>query len=200
MTALLRAALLRREPGRPLPSVLVLLTKTDRLLHGLPSRAATTERLDRALELVCELLPVIRQPGLTAAVCPVTVGRFGDQEQGVVDPETVRPYWLHKPVLFTAFHRLGVELVRLDAELGRMQERHQRVRTELTRLTGDRMGRLFHRGEIRRLTDEQGALWQAWNAVNERRRAVGYWRSWLREEVEELPVFQGGRRLRAEEL
>lgn len=199
MTALVRAALLDRAPDRPPMSVLVLLTKTDRLLHGLPGRSAAPQRLDQALEVVLGLLPVIRQPGVTVAVCPVTVGSFGDQDQGVVDPATVNPYWLHKPVMFTVFHRLAVEQDRLAAELRWLEERQRQVAAEREQRAGDRVGRLLRRGELRQLEEEQAALRGAWQEADRRRRMVDYWVSVLYGEVADLPVFRGGRRLAAGE-
>ncbi|GII87619.1 hypothetical protein Ssi03_56090 [Sphaerisporangium siamense] len=200
MTALVRSALLEREPARPALSVVVLLTKADRLLAELPQHLTITQRLDRALETILGLLPVMRQPGMTAALCPVTVGGFGAPTRGRVDPATVRPFWLHKPVMFTMFHRLREERRLLDAELGSLGARHRHLTAELDRVNGERLGRLLRRAELRGLESERAQVEEAWWVADGRRRMTDHWGATLREEIKELPVFRDGARVESDDL
>jgi len=105
-----RAMQHRREKGLPFPSIVVIITKAD-LLRS-PSRGVG-QALAQVVDQLEALLPVVFAVGVTALVCPVKVGDFGDSgEERVtsVDVKTIDPVGLHRPTIFSLMHYLTVGL------------------------------------------------------------------------------------------
>lgn len=95
----------RQADGLPLPSLAVLITKSDLL-------AAPDRKLGDALATVVQnldkLLPVVWDPQVTTFICPVKVGNFGTDisGSGTVDAGDIDPVGLHRPMIFSLMHYL----------------------------------------------------------------------------------------------
>ena len=103
----LRAMRHRQEQKLPFPSVVVIITKAD-LLRG-PDRGVG-EALAQVVDKLRDLLPVVWAQGITAVVCPVKVGNFGEESTGIVDVSTIDPVGLHRPMIFSLMHYLTIGL------------------------------------------------------------------------------------------
>lgn len=147
-TAVRHAIDQRRGRGWPPPSLVVMITKADRLLVAAGTDARTS--LDNAVRTVLSLLPIIREGGLTAMVCPVQVGWFGRAVERV-DPALVAPEWLHQPILFTARHHFWVESQRRRAAEQAATMRISANSAELRTIGGRPLARLLERGRREKL-------------------------------------------------
>jgi hypothetical protein len=151
MSAIVRQAIdERRSRDLAAPSLVVLLTKADRILEcGGPGRSARF-CLDQAVDRVIALLPIVTNAGLTVMVCPVQVGFFG-RATGRVDPATVAPEWLHQPILFTVRHHCFLEGRRQRGTEERLATEIVRGTAELTAVRSRPLAQIVHRGRITRL-------------------------------------------------
>lgn len=135
----------RRARELPAPALVVLLTKIDlvRQAHGAlgPVLAEVVKRLD-------VLLPVAFSPGVTALVCPVQLGDFGPGRHENVDPRSIKPIGLHRPMIFSFMHHLTVGVEAHDEELNRIRAARGEVDAELNRLRGGFLKGFFKQGEI----------------------------------------------------
>ncbi|GIJ70522.1 TRAFAC clade GTPase domain-containing protein [Virgisporangium ochraceum] len=192
MTSLVRRAFQERLCRHlPLPSLAVLLTKADLLtMYGDDTPAA--DRLDRAHGQVRDLLPVMTMPGVTAVVCPVMVGQFGEANATRVDPRTITPKDLHLPVLFTAEQWLRRDAARYAAQAHALAAERQDLTVVSTELQSRFLHGLRHGGRIREAQTRLGYLGdaerQAWAAAYVR----GQWADLIAGELREVPVYIGG--------
>lgn len=83
-----------RERARPLPSIVILVTKSD-LLDDDPK----AYRQDEIVRVIRELLPICFVPKITTLICPVTLGRFSPDF-------AADPHQFHKPILWSMLNFL----------------------------------------------------------------------------------------------
>ncbi|MFI6504797.1 hypothetical protein [Nonomuraea typhae] len=125
---------LRREQGRPYPSIAIVVTKSDQIARG-PDKSE-----ERLIRDVRDLLPLCFEPGTHTMVCPVRAGVFPGAQLSRVDPELVSPRWVHLPLLFALMSRL--ERLRAD-ELAASREQEAALGREeraLRRRVGKTLG------------------------------------------------------------
>jgi hypothetical protein len=80
------------------PSLVVLVTKFDLVAARCPDGAAAVES---AIDAARDILPIAFETGVTALICPVSLGDLGMPVAERVDPTSVAPRWVHKPMLFS---------------------------------------------------------------------------------------------------
>ena len=127
----LQAVINRQKNGMPLPSLVVLITKSD-LLRG-PDRSVG-QALAKVVEGLSELLPIVWADGVTTFVCPVKVGDFGTNPTGVVDVSTVDPIGLHRPMVFSLMYYLSEGLGAREAQLAQARAGHSAAEHQITAL------------------------------------------------------------------
>jgi hypothetical protein len=127
----------RKEQGLPLPSIVVIITKVD--LLRTPERRVG-QALAQAVDQLKELLPVVFAPGITALVCPVKVGDFGEESTGIVDVSTIDPVGLHRPMIFSLMHFLTLGVGGGAREMDKAAASLTEVEQELAALRRDFAG------------------------------------------------------------
>lgn len=193
MSTFVRSAVEARVQQRlPLPSVVVLVTKADRIVNAANEAGVPHEqRMGEVVESVVELLPVLRRSGLTSMICPVQVGWFGAAE-GRVDPRRVDTQRLHQPILFTVRHRYVIEQYRQQGVLAELDTSMAADNTELAALESRILGGRRRR-ELRDALDAAGRRWQA---AAHARETAEYWTSVLTPGIDaDVPIFHQGRRV-----
>ncbi|MGE3284674.1 MAG: hypothetical protein AB7J32_01070 [Pseudonocardia sp.] len=193
MSTFVRSAVEARVQQRlPLPSVVVLITKADRIVNAANDEGVPHERrMGEVVESVIDLLPVLRRSGLTTMVCPVQVGWFG-AAQGRVDPSRVDTQRLHQPILFTVRHRYVVERYQQEAALAELDAAISSDRAELSALDG----RLFGGRRRRELRDALVDAERQRSAAAHAGDTAEYWTSILTPSIDtDVPIFQQGRRV-----
>lgn len=150
-----------QSAGRPLPSVVMLLTKSDHLRPRFENRPHEVV----VKELVADverLMPLVMLPGMTTMICPVRIGNL----TGGWQPDSLDPRNLHRPIAFTLLHHIQMEAaagrLRLTSA-GTMREQAAREHVELrSRLFGG----FFHRS---RLADLRATMEQADRVLEDER-------------------------------
>lgn len=127
----LRAMHHRQAQQLPFPSVVVIITKAD-LLRG-PDRGVG-EALAQVVDKLRDLLPVVWAHGITALVCPVKVGNFGESSTGIVDVSTIDPVGLHRPMIFSLMHYLTLGVGGREVEVDRTRASLTEIQQELAAL------------------------------------------------------------------
>lgn len=185
----------RATQGLPLPSVVVLVTKADRIVtagNGGPG----VDRLAEVVDAVVDMLPILRHADVTSMVCPVRVGWFG-QATGQVDPATVAPHWLHQPVLFTAHHHCVVEERGHRAVLDELDRRIAADGDALRALLDRPLAAVLDRRERRELTRAIESAQTRRTEVARARDTAAYWADALSTAIEPgVPIFHQGGRIR----
>ncbi|GGV29886.1 hypothetical protein [Streptomyces spectabilis] len=188
MTYLLQESMRnRRKADQPPPAVVVLVTKAD-LVAEARSPAERAVIWDQLVEDVTKVLPVCFQQGVTTLVCPVMLGHFGAEETQQVDPQTVRPMGLHKPILFSLLRYL--EEIRLGLHQTESDFRQEVSRRELAvanhRPTFWRKGR--HLEYVEAVVDAR----QRVEEVAQMARLALEFHTRVARELRGLPVFKDG--------
>ena len=88
------SAAMRERP----PTLVILVTKADLIAAYFREPHAAQEGL---IDAVRETLPIAFTDGVTALICPVSLGDLGTAQAERVDPAHVEPRWTHKPILFS---------------------------------------------------------------------------------------------------
>jgi len=144
-TMIQSAVAARQQRGLTAPSIVVLITKIDliRQRHGKlgPVLAEVVKRLE-------DLLPVAFATGITALVCPVQLGDFGPGLHEHVDPESIKPIGLHRPLIFSFMHYLTVGIESHRQRLAEISAGIGTVNAELGQLRSGFMGGFFKRSRI----------------------------------------------------
>lgn len=193
MSTFVRSAVEARvQQRRPLPSVVVLITKADRIVNAANEEGVPHEkRMGEVVETVIELLPVLRRSGLTTMVCPVQVGWFG-AAQGRVDPTRVDTQRLHQPILFTVRHHYVVDRYQQQAALAEVDAATAAHRAELAEVDA----RLFGGRRRRELRDALDDAERVRSAAVHAAETADYWTSVLTPSIDtDVPIFQQGRRV-----
>ncbi|MER6386718.1 hypothetical protein [Streptomyces sp. NPDC001250] len=112
-----RAIAQARQEGRPAPSVVFLLTKSDKLRPRFSSGIPTSEEWRGLIDDLEQLMPLVFSTGISALVCPVRIGRI-DKDHGEADPKN-----LHLPIAFTLLHHLQADRNTVTARLAQLQAR-----------------------------------------------------------------------------
>ncbi|MBU2667028.1 hypothetical protein KOI35_26295 [Actinoplanes bogorensis] len=166
----------RRELGKPPPSVVVLVTKEDRLAEVVEAPA------DLAMGLVerhlPELLPIAFSPGVQTLVTSTTLKAVG---HGRLERCFVVPF------VFTFLEFLRNEITVEEGFLDANDERHA-ANAEQLAILSRRFGRIVRSGRIRELSAEQRRI--VGEAQRRRNKLVT-----LRQEAERLETELRGARI-----
>ncbi|KJY20869.1 MULTISPECIES: hypothetical protein [Streptomyces] len=183
----------RRQRGEPSPSIVVLVTKADLLgeISGLP----THEALEKTARNLSKLVKVIDSEGVTAMLCPVQLGSFGEASPATVDPTLVDPQNLHHPMIFALLHYLDEGIVRHGEEHVRAVGRQ--LDEQAQELAGLRSGGMirnyFKRNEISRKDAEIAAGRELHGEAQARVAAARVRAEQLVEELRNMPVYRSGK-------
>jgi hypothetical protein len=126
-----RAMHYRRAQNLPFPSIVIIITKAD-LLRG--QDRGVGEALSQVVDNLQNLLPVVWAQGITALVCPVKVGNFGESSTGIVDVSTIDPVGLHRPMIFSLMHYLTLGIGGRTVEMDQTKASLTEVEQELAAL------------------------------------------------------------------
>jgi hypothetical protein len=195
------AADAQRNSGRPPVSVVILITKADRLpaITGLTKGEAS----EKAADNLDRLVDAAFMPGVTALICPVQIGDLGPTpslssgQAHKVDPSKLDPRYLHKPVLFSLMHYLTEQISTDSIRLSSIENQQAAARQEMTQLRDAwfGLGGFFHSDRIqaasRRLdADVESARSISAGLATARERA-----GQLMAELDMLPIVKDGKRL-----
>jgi hypothetical protein len=191
MTVLVqRAVAQRREQGLPVPSLVLLITKCD--LVADPGEIAPILLEVAKNGRLRDLVPVAFQEGVTAMLCPVQLGAFGSAGAERVDPATIDPFGLHRPLLFSLLLYLMEGIDAHQAELERIRRERGEAESELIGLRNGFLGGFFNRRRIvdvghgtDRLRNQENDLGDTIGAVGERIRQI-------EEELRGHPILRDG--------
>lgn len=141
----------RREAGLPSPSLVLVISKSDVLaeVSGLSGKEAR----DKMLQNMQNLVPFAYQPGVTALICPVQLGRFGLNPGLQVDHRKVQPTYVHKPLIFSLMHYLQEQMAVYEHGLSGLRSQHSAALRELDDLREGFMS-IFRGGRIREKSNE----------------------------------------------
>jgi hypothetical protein len=118
-----RAIARARVEIRPMPSVVFLLTKSDKLRSRFASGNPTQREWLDLINDLKQLLPLAFSPGISALVCPVRIGMIDEDHDpsgwstGQADPKN-----LHLPIAFTLLYHLQVEHADVSARLSPLKK------------------------------------------------------------------------------
>jgi hypothetical protein len=194
------AAQAQRKDGRPGISLVVLLTKADRLpdITGLSKGDASVKATDN-LE---NLLEVAFYPGVTTLVCPIQLGNLGPAptkpgQAHRIDPSRMDPRFLHKPVIFSLMHYLSEQVVIDSVRLERAEADQAAAREEVERLQNAYLGfgSWFNSKQIR---DVGGQIDEGMRGAREINAGLASAREradQLMSELNGLPIIKDGKRL-----
>jgi hypothetical protein len=189
MTRFVQGAAEKR--GR-IPSLVVLMTKFDLIARATPGGGAAAVK--RAVDAARLILPIAFEPGVTALVCPVSLGDIGTPIDDRIDPDRVAPRWVHKPMLFSM--QQAQALARAEsASLARAAHaREQEKGFELAALQSNFFS-IFKSGQIQALAGERiGAEHDAAKQRHMEEQAHRQARR-LADEFRDLPIFVDGQRV-----
>ncbi|MBT0773267.1 hypothetical protein KIH74_30260 [Kineosporia sp. J2-2] len=140
----------RQEEGRPVPSMVVLVTKSDLIARANPG-VGKEELVERIADSARALLPSCFQEGTNTLICPVRIGEFSGDAQKQVAPEDVSPRNLHFPMIFSFLNYLDGQVESTRARLDSTRSLIAGNRGEADRMNSTFVGRMFKGGEIGRL-------------------------------------------------
>ena len=113
----------RREAGLVQPSLVLLVTKSDRLIEYLSGDSE--ERQRKVVDWITGQFEQIFEPGRDVAVRTVSLGELGrDPEK--VEPSVVDPVRVHKPMVFTLFAWYRRQAILFEASAEAVRARGQR--------------------------------------------------------------------------
>lgn len=139
----------RREAGLVQPSIVLLVTKSDRLIEYLSGDSE--ERQRKVVDWVSGQFEQIFEPGCDVAVCTVSLGELG-REPEKVEPAVVDPARVHKPMVFTLFTWYRRQAILFDASAEAVRARGQRERQELSATQAPGIKRFLGRKRANELT------------------------------------------------
>ncbi len=171
MTNLLQATVqAKNADGAPLPSLVVLITKSD-LISGLRSQR------ERVVEDVRELLSLCFADGLSTLVCPIQLGDLGIPAGDKVDAATIEPRSLHMPIIFSLAEYMRGLSEAAGSAAASSSIKQQQLTAELGNLRSG-AGKYFRRGVLRakqgqlaNVAEEQEAMTRIRGQASERARA-----------------------------
>ncbi len=118
----------RQEAGLVQPSVVLLITKSDRLIEHLSGDS--DERQRKVVDWISGQFEQIFEPGRDVAVCTVSLGELGHDPKKV-EPSAVDPVRVHKPMVFTLFAWYRRQAILFEASAEVVRARGQRELQEL---------------------------------------------------------------------
>lgn len=186
-----QAVTARRERGQLAPSVVVLITKADLIpeLSGLEWKKARAI----AMRHLHHIMPKIFQPGITALVCPVQVGRFGLEQYTKVDPSEVDPVGVHVPFIFSLWYYLTETIQYRQNEMDDYRASQDAAASKLQELQGKFSAKLFQRGEMRRMRDELDDISGRLSDLGVQIRTDESMIAMLIEQLSSFPIVKDGR-------
>ncbi|GHJ47135.1 hypothetical protein Cs7R123_44770 [Catellatospora sp. TT07R-123] len=181
----------RRARGQLAPSVVVLITKIDLIpaLSGLEWKKARSI----AVRQLQHIMPKIFQPGITALICPVQVGRFGLEQYTKVDPSEVDPVGVHLPFIFSLLYYLTETLQQQNAEMAAYRASQSESAAKLRELEGKFTAQLFQRGDMRRMREEIDQLDGRMSELGGRMSTDESTIAKLVEQLAKYPIIKDGR-------
>ncbi|MFY1686155.1 hypothetical protein ACN265_32045 [Micromonospora sp. WMMD730] len=188
---LLRTLRARQDAKRELPSIVLLITKMDLLtgIPGLPRPAA----LRKVPELLEERVPVLFTPGVTALLCPVSVGTFDESGDPRSIADSIKPVGVARPLAFSLRHIHDRYIARESARLRGQELAHVAVETRLDDQRSSILRRFYNRKSIRIAEELIRSGQQRLRNDTEELRGVVSMADRLRAQVGNLPVLRDGK-------
>jgi hypothetical protein len=192
----------QRKAGRPGVSLVVLITKADRLpaITGLKKADAALRAADNMENLVKPAF----YPGVSALICPVQIGDLGPTPSQLavgtahrVDPSKVDPRFLHMPVVFSLMHYLTEQVVLDTVRLGDTEARGSAAQAEAEQLRDAFLGfgSLFNSTRIKEATDRIDASKTSAESIKSALASARERAGQLMAELAGLPIIKDGKRL-----
>ncbi|TYB45704.1 TRAFAC clade GTPase domain-containing protein [Actinomadura chibensis] len=178
-----------RDEGRPRPSLVVIITKSDVLAET--SGLSRQDAMRMMIKNMRDLVPFAYYDGVTAMICPVQLGEFGLDAGTAVDRSKVKPIFVHKPLIFSLMHYLTEQIAFDQQNLEGLRAGQAQARKELEELNtgfrrhfrGDRIRRKS--GEIDFADDEISGLRKDLGTAQQRAAQ-------LMGELDRLPIIRDG--------
>jgi hypothetical protein len=191
----------QRSAGRPGVSLVVLITKADRL--PAITRLKKVEAAQRAADNLENLVRPAFYDGVSALICPVQLGDLGPTPPSTggkanrVDPSKVDPRFLHMPVVFSLMHYLTEQVALDSVRLGDVQARGSAAQAEVGQLRDALLGfgALFNSGKIREATDRMDSSRASAESIRSTLATARERASQLMAELAGLPIIKDGKRL-----
>lgn len=142
----------RQQAHEPLPSIVILLTKSD-LLRDRFANHTEAVMVKELLQDLEQLVPLVFASGVSALVCPVRIGQLGSPEHPAVnadtwDPDQVDPKNLHRPAAFTLLHHIRIKALATQAQITVLENQRKAVQGESTELRNRLFGGFFRRDRL----------------------------------------------------
>jgi hypothetical protein len=191
----------QRSAGRPAISLVVLITKADRLpaITGMDKGPACVVATDHLINLV----EVAEKPGVTTLVCPVQLGDLGPTpvskagQPNRIDPQKMDPRFLHRPVIFSLMHYLTEQATNDSVRLAGIETQQAEARAEMQKMRdsflgfGDLVNSRKIKDAARQIDEDMESAKSLTDSMaNARDRA-----DQLMAELKGLPIIQNGQRL-----
>ncbi|MFI6324044.1 hypothetical protein ACIBG8_41420 [Nonomuraea sp. NPDC050556] len=147
----------RREQQLIPPSIVILVTKGD-LLRPLLAGDGLARRRQLTAWIRDELFTQYFREDWDTAVCIATIGAIGRPSDSRVDPNSLNPAGLHKPMLFSLFsyYRHASRVFAYQAELAKRQGAERAGQYES--INSRAMSRVLGRKRLRELNGELSEL------------------------------------------
>jgi len=127
----LHQAIERHQEARlPMPSVALLLTKSDRLRKRFNSDQPDSAALKELIGDLEQLIPLAFSPGITTLVCPVRIGLVDGSQPGQWSADRVDPRNLHRPIAFTLLHYLRIQSLQAKEQIKTLSSSRAQVNRE----------------------------------------------------------------------
>jgi len=191
----------QRSAGRPAVSLVILITKADRLpaITGMDKGAACLLATDHLTNLV----EVAEKPGVTTLVCPVQLGDLGPTpapkpgQPNRIDPRKMDPRFLHRPVIFSLMHYLTDQVANDSVQLAEIQAQQAEATAEVQKMR-DRWlgwGELLSKGKIKDATRQINDDMESAKSLSDSMASARDRADQLMAELKGLPIIQNGQRL-----
>jgi hypothetical protein len=184
----------RKKDGKPSTSLAVVVTKVDALgaLTGTPR--------GKAMQVVCDnidnLVPAAKSVGVTAAVCPVMLGNFGAAPNGIgfprVDPSSIDPRFLQKPVIFSLVHYLSEQIAYNSRDLDSVARGTSAAKQEIDALRGQFLGGWLNRDEIKKAEGRLNRGLESEKSIGEELKSTRARAEKLMQELAQIPIIKDG--------
>jgi hypothetical protein len=185
----------RKEAGKPSTSLVVVVTKVDAVsaITGIPAGQA----MQLVLDNIEKLAPSAKSVGVAAALCPVKLGNFGVAPSGGrfdrVDPNSIDPRFLHKPVIFSLVHYLSEQIAYSSHDLDAVARGTQEARNEIDALRGQFLGGWLNNAEIKKRRNRVRIAEESANDIRKELESARVRASKLMEELDNIPIMRDGK-------
>jgi hypothetical protein len=181
----------RREEDLIPPSIVVLVTKGDLLRPLLPGNAQ--ERRQQVREWMVDLLKQCFRDDWDTAVCIVSIGSIGRPSSSRVDPNTIDPASIHKPMVFSLYSYYRRAAVAFRHEVNRVQEAGTDRLKQRDEIRGRTVRRLLGATELKKLETELGELNRYYDLLQRLVSECQYRSDILADELIDTPMHINGR-------